>query len=603
MTDASAYRVHLRELRFVLWELFDAERQFLASGPYAGKDRAHYDALLERARDFALELGKSYRASDVEGCTLHSDGEVRIPSAYYPMWQRYRAEWAPVFTPDMPPLVTQLVLEMFMGANPSFMTYGGFTRPALKLLKLHGTPRQRELMPKLASYSWDACFCATEPQAGSDLTAVTTRAEHIEGEVYALSGQKIFISAGMHGLTENTLYFVLGRVASAAPDSYALSCFIVPRLWANPETGALEPNHVECIALPRKMGLKGCANTHLVFGKTGTTRALLLNNRKNIGLLQLWPLMNMARMSTGMYGVGIASTAYLHAVDYARTRYQGRTIDRATDAAAPRAKIIEHADVQRMLLEMRWRVEGSRGLLGKLATAASRAAMLEATEADPVKIERFRKLQALLTPICKAFISDQAWKVCELSIQVLGGVGYTDASPVEQNARDVKILSIWEGTNYIQAQDLVRDKLGFGRNSKLIRYFREELDAFVERAASPPLAPLFTQLTAAADLLERALDAIAALVKAGRMRESSQFYTRFLEMFGLVATGWVLLESAWLAQRHLTDPDPAEAAFYRGKHKSARYFFANALPTVEQHARVIGAMDHAACEITAEELA
>jgi acyl-CoA dehydrogenase len=612
VTDASAYRVSLRELRFVLWELFDAEHQFLAAGPYAGKTRAHYDTMLERARDFAFELGKSYRASDVEGCTLHSDGEVRIPSAFYPMWQRYRAEWAPAFTSDVPPLITQLTLEMFMGANPSFMTYGGFTRPALKLLKLHGTPRQRELMPKLASYSWDACFCATEPQAGSDLTAVTTRADQLTGEppeVYALTGQKIFISAGMHGLTENTLYFVLGRVATAAPDSYALSCFIVPRLWPNPETGVLEPNHVKCIDLPRKMGFKGCANTHLVFGKTGTTRALLLNNRKNVGLLQLWPLMNMARMSTGMYGVGLASTAYLHAVDYARSRYQGRTIDRATDAAAPRAKIIEHADVQRMLLDMRWRVEASRGLLGKLSTSASRAAMLEAAPAqDTVRIERYRKLQALLTPICKAFISDQAWKVCELSIQVLGGVGYTDASPVEQNARDVKILSIWEGTNYIQAQDLVRDKLGFGRNSKLIRYFREELDGFVAVAASTSkLAPLFGQLTHAAELLERALDAIAASVKAGRMRESSQFYTRFLEMFGLVGSGWVLLEAACIAERRLTAPDviadPAESAFYRGKYKTASYFFANALPTVEQHARVLGEMDHAACTITAEELA
>ncbi|HET9623989.1 MAG TPA: acyl-CoA dehydrogenase, partial [Kofleriaceae bacterium] len=191
------------------------------------------------------------------------------------------------------------------------------------------------------------------------------------------------------------------------------------------------------------------------------------------------------------------------------------------------------------------------------------------------------------------------------------GVGYTDAAPVEQHARDVKILSIWEGTNYIQAQDLVRDKLGFGRNSKLIRYFREELDGFLARASDlpgdDPLAPLFPALTTAADRLEQALDAIAREVQASRIRETSQFFTRFLEMFGLVIAGWVVLESACIARRRLAAPevagDASEAAFYRGKLKSARYFFANVLPAVEQHGQVIGAMDRAACEITAEELA
>jgi acyl-CoA dehydrogenase len=619
VTVPSAYRVSLRELRFFLWELFDAEHQFLSAAPYDRHDRAHYDAMLDRARDFALEMGRSYRASDIEGCSLGPDGEVRLPADFHALWERYRAEWVPVFGLHVPPLVTQLVLEMFMGANPSFMTYGGFTRPAIKLLTLHGTPRQREFLPRLASYRWDACFCATEPQAGSDLTAVTTRAVQLAGEsaeTYSLSGQKIFISAGMHSLTENTLYFVLGRIAPSPPDSYSLSCFVVPRFWPDPTTGELESNHVECIDLPRKMGFKGCANTHLVYGKTGTTRALLLNNRKNVGLLQLLPLMNLARMSTGMYGVGIASTAYLHAVEHARTRLQGRLIDRATDTTAPRVKIIEHADVQRMLLEMKCRVDGCRGLLGKLAASASRAAILEATPgADPARIERHRKLQLLLTPICKAFISDQAWKICELAIQVHGGIGYTDASPVEQNARDVKILSIWEGTNYIQAQDLIRDKLGFGRNSRLIRYFRDELDAFLAAESAPAaagprrdeLAPLFDQLARAANDVEHALAAIAREVMAGRMRDSSQFYTRFLEMFGLVVSGWVVLESACIARRRLGAPDvvasASEAAFYRGKVKSAIYFFANVLPVVEQHAGVIGSMDRAACTITAEELA
>jgi acyl-CoA dehydrogenase len=614
----SAYKVSLRELRFFLWELFEADRRFLGAGPYGVHDRAYFDDLLVRARDFALDLGRSYQAADIEGCQLLEDGQVQIPSHFHTLWARFRDEWSnTLFGTEhgLPPILTQMIYEMFMGANPSFMTYGGFTRPAVKLLQMHGTPLQKRFIAPLQSYRWDACFCATEPHAGTDLTAVALRAEPLDGDVYAISGEKVYISAGMHELTENTLYFVLGRIDSASPDSFSLSCLVVPRYWPDDETGELEPNHVECIGLPRKMGLKGCANTHLRFGtdKDGQkTRGWLLGGRRNVGLLQLMPLMNQARMSTGMFGVGVASSAYLHAVDYAARRMQGRPIERASNTSAARVAIIEHADVQRMLLDMKSRVDGCRGLLGKLAATATHAAILEHTPgADAAEIEKHRKLQLLLTPVCKAFISDQAWRICETAIQVHGGLGYTDASPVEQNARDVKILSIWEGTNYIQAQDLVRDKLGFGRNSRLMRYYREELDEFLDTQnasrTDAELRPFFNQLRSAADRVESALDHIAAEVQDGHTHRSSQFYTRFLEMFGLVTSAWVLLESAAIAARRLDDKDvendPAEAAFYRGKLKSARYYFTNVLPLVEQHEQAIGSIAHAACSVSREELA
>jgi acyl-CoA dehydrogenase len=630
--NASAYKVSLRELRFFLWELSDVDRRFLSRAPYDGRARAWYDALLERAREFALELGRSYRASDIEGCTLNEDGRVTIPAAYPGLWKRFRDDWMPLLNARhegneagagsfpsansnanaaLPPIIAQVIFEMFMGANPSFMTYGGFTRPASKLLTMHATPRQRRFIEPLATGEWDACFCATEPQAGSDLTAVKTRATHIADDVYAVTGEKIYISAGMHDLTANTLYFVLARVDGVSADSYSLSCLIVPRFWRNEETGSIESNHVECVGVPRKMGFKGCANTHLVFGESGMTRGYLLGNRRNVGLLQLVPLMNQARMSTGMFGVGIASSAYLHAVAYARKRQQGRPIESATDPRARRVCIIEHADVQRMLLDMKVRVESCRGLLGKLAAAATHAAMLEATPgSDAAEIDRSRKLQLLLTPICKAYIADEAWRICETAIQVHGGLGYTDASPVEQHARDVKILSIWEGTNYIQAQDLVRDKLGFGRHSVLMRYFREALEATLARdadCADDTFDQWFDALRAAADALEGALLRIAEAVREGEMRASSQFYTRFLAMFGLVASAWVVFESACIAKRRLASKDVAadvsEAAFYRGKVKSARYFFANVLPLALQHATLIDAMSSAACTVSPEELA
>ena len=410
----------------------------------------------------------------------------------------------------------------------------------------------------------------------------------------------------MHTLTENTVYFVLGRINTTTSTSYSLSCLLVPRFWPNPQTGELEDNHVECTSLLRKMGLKGCANTQLVFGRSGTTRAVLLGDRKNAGLLQLVPLMNQARMSTAIIGLGLASSAYLHSVDFAGKRLQGRAISRTSDASAPAVPIIEHADVQRMLLEMKARVEGCRGLLGKLTGASTQAFALEAEPVlDEARVEKYRKLVLLFTPICKAFVSDQAWKICELAIQVHGGIGYTDAYPVEQNARDVKILSIWEGTNYIQSQDLVRDKLGFGRNSRLIKYLREELDAFLSSkiGVGTELQAKFPLLENAMLAVEQALAFINEHVRAGRTHETSQFYTRFLEMLGLTASAWVLLESACLAERQLhQQPSAEEAAFYRGKVKTAQYFFANILPTVTQHAQAIENLLVAHCSIALDEL-
>ncbi|MDP9043681.1 MAG: acyl-CoA dehydrogenase [Pseudomonadota bacterium] len=629
----SNYRVSLRELRFFLWELHAIEPRVLSQAPYLGIDRARVDRLLDDASAFAHALGECNPAGDREGCRLDATGAVQVPASYGPLWERLRRDWAtllvggrlaPTREPAraipvvacvaepgvVPPLLAQVVCEMFMGANPSFMTYGGFNRAAVKLLRLHGTPAQRDWIDPLSTWRWDACFCATEAQAGSDLSAVTTRARALPDGSYALRGEKLYVSAGRHDLTENTLYVVLGRVDTAPSDGFSLSCFIVPRL--NFDSGAAPvSNHVDCVALPRKMGLNGCANAHLVFGAKGTTRAYLLGNRHNVALLQLRPLMNQARTGSAMFGVGVASSSYLHAAAYARSRIQGRPIERAADARAARVALVEHGDVQRMLLDMKSRVEGCRGLLGKLSAAVTQASILEADpDADPAAAERCRKLAGLLTPVCKAFISDESWHVCTQAVQVHGGRGYTDACPVEQNSRDVRILSIWEGTNYVQSQDLVRDKLGFGRHAILMRYFREALDASLAQraanAADPVFACWFAQLRAAAEALERSLACLGAAVQAGAMAASSQFFTRFLAMFGMTGAAWALLEAACVAQPRLADPHVAknreESAFYRGKLKSAGHYYANILPLVHTHAAAIAAIGDAAWTASADEL-
>jgi len=602
---AETYLADMEEFDFFLWEQFAAQAQVQSLGPHRDWPREKFDRVLGHAHRFARKLGAAYQSGDAEGCSLDADGKVRLPSQFAPLWEEFRTLWMtensehePLTGADtsksiLPPLLGQLVYEMFMGANPAFMTYGGFSRPASKILFQAGTQEQKDsFCEKLLRQEWDACFCASETTAGSDVTAIRTIGTQVEGGVYGICGEKRFISAGMHELTSNTLYFVLGRVDTVGQDSFSLSCFIVPKFWPGAD-GTLGPNNVECLRLEEKMGLNGCANAHLRFGHAGPTRGYLLGDRKNVGLLQLMPLMSEARMSTGLFALGMASSAYHHSLRYARERIQGRPFDRVSDAKAGRVAIIEHLDVQRMLLEMKCKVEGCRGLLGKLSIEDARQlAIREQQDADPKQLDRARRLIQFYVPIVKAYVSDQAWRICELAIQVHGGVGYTKDTPVEQYARDVKVLSIWEGTNYIQSQDLLRDKLAFGRDSRTITYFREDVEAFLDGESQSHFPGECGQLRTALSCCVQSLEVLSGIVKSGDMTSVSQFSTRLLEMFAETCVAWVLLEAAVAARRALaTQAGQSRAAFYQGKIDSAKFFIYNILPGVRAKADIIRDFD------------
>lgn len=323
MSGSSAYLVDMREMEFFLWEQFRIHDRFVGQPSFDRWSVEELKSIVQRAKDFATVLGCEYQTADQEGCELLPDGTVRLPQSFLRLWEEYRREWVFFrglrsprdYKPALLPLVKQVIFEMFMGANPAFMTYGGFSVPAAKLVLQSGMDAQQRLfVNKLLSYEWDACFCATEPEAGSDITAIRTMGVANGDGSYRISGEKVFISGGMHQLTENTVYFVLARTPSSTPDSYALSCFLVPKFWIDAERGRLEWNNVECIKLEQKMGFCGCANAHLVFGQTGVTRAYLLGARENIGLFQLRTLMSEARSSTGLFALGMASSAYLHSL-------------------------------------------------------------------------------------------------------------------------------------------------------------------------------------------------------------------------------------------------------------------------------------------------
>ncbi|MGP1225024.1 acyl-CoA dehydrogenase [Serratia marcescens] len=572
MKNLPVYRAPLADIRFVIWEQNQLEESLVINYPHL--TRARVDRVLEEAAAFAQDvLADSYQQADSQECWMDEQGKVHVPESYPSLLAQFRQTWGERLKPQdqgglgLPPLAQYAVLEMFMGAHPAFMTYVGFNGPAIQLLTRYGTPEQlAEYGPALSEYRWTSCLCITEAEAGSDLSRLVTQAERQSDGRYLISGEKRFISAGMHSLAENILYFVLARVKNGPQGMLGLSCFIVPQF----DHGA--DNQVRCREVVKKMGLKGCANTHLQFGENGKCYGYLMGGKENIGLVQLLSMMTPARISTGIYALGMASSAYLNALDYAQKRVQGKQFDRAMSASAPSLPIIAHPDIRRMLSKMKAQTEGCRALLGKLGMAETdyRTAL---QRGEQTAAEKHLAFFELLTPLVKAYCSNEAWNVAENAIQVMGGKGYLSAYPVEQYARDCKVLSIWEGTNHIQAQFLLRDKLGMGlRETHALRELRARLDAFVAQVkCQAELAPLTEALLTAQQALEGSLTELGDAVRQGHLLSVPACANVLMEMVAELIIGWCLVEAAYCA-RTLTDP-----VLRDGKLATARYFLSTVL--------------------------
>lgn len=573
MKKSPVYQAPLADLRFVIWEQNRFEENLTIDYPHL--TRASIDQVLEEAAAFAQGLlAASYQQADRQACWMDEQGQVHVPESYPSLLAAFRQTWAERLRPQdqgglgLPPLIQYAVLEMFMGAHPAFMTYVGFNGPAIQLLTRYGTPEQlAEYRPPLSEFRWTSCLCITEAEAGSDLSRLVTQAERQSDGRYLIRGEKRFISAGMHSLADNILYFVLARVNGGPQGMLGLSCFIVPQFDRGND------NQVRCREVVQKMGLKGCANTHLQFGETGPCYGYLMGGKENIGLVQLLSMMTPARISTGIYALGMASSAYLNALDYARNRVQGKQFDRAMSSSAPSLPIIAHPDIRRMLSKMKAQTEGCRALLGKLGKAETdyRSAL---HRGEKTAAEQHLAFFELLTPLVKAYCSHEAWNVAENAIQVLGGNGYLSQYPVEQYARDCKVLSIWEGTNHIQAQFLLRDKLGMGlQETHAMRELRTRLNAFIAQAQhEAELAPLMQALLDMLQTLESTLAELGEVVRQGELLSVPACANVMLEIVAELITGWCLVEAAYYAR---TSTDPVLRA---GKLATARYFIFMVLP-------------------------
>jgi alkylation response protein AidB-like acyl-CoA dehydrogenase len=594
------YKADLREFTFLLFEQFRMG-EILGASPFAAWGAEDVKTTLVECYRWAREVtGPLNATGDREGCRLQG-GRVETPSGFKEAWTSlYEAGWKSVGVDGeyggagAPRAVQLLVEELLSGANVAFNMYSGLTYGAAEVLEVFGTPEQKKLYcGRMYGGVWAGTMCLTEPQAGSDVGASRSTATKNPDGTYAVKGTKIFISSGDHDLTENIVHLVLARVEGAPAGTRGLTLFIVPKVRVGRDGELGERNDVKVAAIEHKMGINGSATCVLNFGEDGECVAEPVGGEAGLhrGMAQMFKMMISARIAVGVQGIAVASSAFLNALDYARQRKQGPSVKHWKDASAPRVPILEHSDVRRMLIDMKARVEGIRALAVKLAHHQD---CIRAQ--GPGERALYHQGQIdLLVPLVKAYGTDQAFRVCETAIQTYGGAGYTKDCPVEQYCRDAKVFSIYEGTNHIQAMDLVGRASGANLGA-----FLNDVATFVEQAENhPDLGPEVRRLGQAREALAGAAMKLLAWFQAGGLATVLLYANRFLAMMSEVAVGWLLLDGARvavLAARNVP-PEHPDAAFYAGKVQAALYYARTELPQVEVGARLIADEDRSPLEI------
>ena len=584
-----SYQAPLRDMRFVLHELFDVAGHCERLGN--GLDRELIDGVLEEAAAFtANEIAPLNRNSDEEGCQL-VDGKVSTPKGFRAAYKQYVDNgWASMTGPldfggqGFPQLVSFAFHEMLMGASLSFRIYSGLTEGAVLALDKHGSNELKDAyLAKMVGGQWTGTMCLTEPQAGTDLALLRTRAEPQADGSYKVTGNKIFISGGEQDLSENIVHLVLARLPDAPAGVKGISLLLVPKFIATAEGGLGARNALSCGAIEHKMGIKGASTCVMNFdGATGW-----LVGEANQGLACMFTMMNDARFQVGLQGLGIGEAAFQGALRYARERLQSRGLKGAVAPEKAADPIINHPDVRRMLLTQKTLVEGSR----MLAAYTARQLDLEHGAEEPAARQAAGKRAALLIPIVKAFFTDMGQEVASHAVQVYGGHGFIREWGMEQLMRDSRITQLYEGTNGIQALDLIRRKLlgdGGAELSALIAEFSELCDA---QASQPALAEMAHTLQARLGEWRE----LSAEVLARSQRDAEEIGAASVDF--LQYSAYVLLAGFWLqaaatAQQAL-DAGSGEAAFYQAKLHSAAFYLRRVLPRASSHREAL--LGGAAC--------
>jgi alkylation response protein AidB-like acyl-CoA dehydrogenase len=584
------YRCDLRDMRFLLFEQFGLG-DLLGKAPHADWAADDVNAVLDGVYDWVCEvIGPLNAVGDRHGCVLEN-GKVTTPPGFKEAWKSLRdAGWrgigvAPEHGGQGGPLsVSLLTTEMMSGANTAFNMYAGLTQGVAEVTQAFGTPEQKAAYcKKLYTGVLAGTMCLTEPHAGSDVGAALTRATPLGGGRYKIDGTKIFISAGDHDLADNILHLVLARTPEAPPGTKGLSLFIVPR----DKLDGSGSNDVVTQSLEHKMGINGSATAVLRFGENGNCVGELVGTEEQRGMAQMFKMMNLARIGVGIQGLAVSGAAYLCALEYAGQRVQGPSIKSWKDPNAPKVPILQHPNIRRLLLDMKARVEGIRAMVVKLGMHLDRMVQMETTGGDAEQLAYHQGQVDLLVPVLKAYASDQGFAVTVSAIQVLGGSGYIKDHPVEQYCRDSKVFSIYEGTNHIQALDLVGRKLGLRGGANLQAYIADVRRFAEAQAGDANLGPAAAQLAAAAGALGDGAMRFMGWFQSGKTELIGLYANRYLEMLARTTVSWVLLEGASIAARAaagLPDGHP-DQAFYAGKRHAALHYAHLELPGVVDGAR------------------
>ncbi|MBB5207646.1 acyl-CoA dehydrogenase C-terminal domain-containing protein [Chiayiivirga flava] len=572
------YSAPLRDMRFVLFDLLRADEELRALPRYADLDRDTIDAVLDEAAKFARDVVFPLnRIGDVEGCTYAGDGVVTAPTGFAQAYRQWvDAGWPSLgCDPDvggqgLPVLVNNRLYEMMNSANQAWLMYSGLSHSAYECLVAYGTPEQKQTyLTKIVSGEWTGTMCLTEAHCGTDLGLLRTRAEPNADGSYALTGTKIFISAGEHDLAENIVHMVLARLPDAPPGTKGISLFLVPKFLPDADGKPGARNGIRAGSIEHKMGIHG--NATCVMNLDGATGWLI--GAPNKGLAAMFVMMNSARLGVGMQSLGLAEAALQNATAYAKDRVQGRAAAGPQSPHRPADPIVVHPDVRRMLLTARAYTEGGRALTTWTALLLDR----EHAHPDAAVREDAAELLALLTPVVKAFLTDNAFETINLCLQVFGGHGYIAEWGMEQYARDCRINMIYEGTNGVQAMDLLGRKVLFDGGAKLARLsalIRADLDANAAHAELGGYVAALAELLRDIAALTQELGARAATDPD----EIGAAATSYLRLVGHLVFGWLWLRMARLAL------DAGEGdAFHVQKLATARFYFSRLLPETATH--------------------
>ena len=591
--------VNRRDLDFVLYETLDLEA-ILKSERFADYDRESLDAMMDLCQSVAEDQFLPCAAKLDANEPQFVDGKVEtIPelkeaiNAYREAGLCTSAYDADVGGMQLPCIVDQALNGMFVCANNPAHIYLFLTQGVANMLNVCGSDKLKErYLPKLVEGEWFGTMCLSEPQAGSSLADIRSKADPLDDGSYKITGTKMWISGGEQDITDNIIHMVLAKIPGSPPGVKGISLFLVPKTRVNEDGSLGDSNNIALAGLNHKMGCRGATNCLLNFGESGDSIGYLVGEA-NQGLANMFHMMNEARISVGMSAVMSGLGGYLYSLDYARNRPQGRPLVNR-NPEDPQVMISEHADIKRMLMTQKAFIEGAQTLIYYSAQLIDQKKLAT----DSAAVARIDLLLDLLTPICKSWPSEFCLEANKLAIQVLGGYGYTREYPVERLYRDNRLNHIHEGTWGIQGLDILGRKAQM-QNGAAVAVLRDEIQITLDAAAD--LAGLASHCVQLADALAQVEATIKAVSEADDSSLALANATIFLDAMGHLVIAWMWLKQAVAATVGLDKGHEPDTAFYRGKLAAAQFFYRYELPKIQSNLAIVASLDSTCYDLASDQ--